>query len=359
MPGVVPDKTNGVARVNDKLLPFPGETYSGAKATNQLHSSYSHALTRTWQSSQRLTKETFVYPLFISDKPDDELPIASMPGQSRLGINKLSSYLAPLVAQGLASVILFGVVNDGADKNATGDMADDASSPVVQGIRLIRAQFPSVYVMADVCLCEYTDHGHCGILHSDGSLDNVASVRRLTDVACRYAEAGAHCVAPSDMNDCRVGAIKQGLAKCKLGHQVAVMAYSAKFHSALYGPFREAAASQPTSGDRRCYQLPPGARGLARRAIRRDLDEGADIILVKPAGSYLDIIRDAKEISPDIVVAAYQVSGEYSSLHAAAEAGVGGLKELVFESCEAMVRAGATVIISYFAPNFMKWLSEL
>jgi porphobilinogen synthase len=262
------------------------------------------------------------------------------------------------VENGLESVILFGVINDNADKNAFGYMADDATSPVVQGIRLIRAELPSLYVMSDVCLCEYTDHGHCGILQSDGSLDNAASKRRLTEVACRYAEAGAHCVAPSDMNDCRVAAIKEGLSQCGLAHQVAVMAYSAKFHSALYGPFREAAASQPAFGDRKCYQLPPGARGLARRAIQRDLDEGADIILVKPAGNYLDIIRDAKEISPDIVVAAYQVSGEYLTLYMAAEAGVASLRELVFESCEAMIRAGATIIISYFAPNLMQWLSE-
>jgi porphobilinogen synthase len=309
---------------------------------------------------QELTssQETFVYPLFISDKPDDKIPISSMPGQFRLGINQLSEFLAPLIDQGLASVILFGVINDNAAKNAWGDMADAAHSPVIEGIQLIRAKFPSVYIMSDVCLCEYTDHGHCGILHKDGSLDNSASVSRLTEVASRYAEAGAHCVAPSDMNDCRVAAIKKGLLESQLAHQVAVMAYSAKFHSALYGPFREAAASQPAFGDRKCYQLPPGARGLARRAIHRDLDEGADIILVKPAGSYLDIIRDAKEISPDIVVAAYQVSGEYLSLHAAAEAGVASLKELVFESCEAMVRAGATVIISYYTPNFLQWLSE-
>lgn len=280
-----------------------------------------------------------------------------MPGQYRVGVHKLARILVPLVAKGLTSVILFGVITTTADKDYRGSMADDSSSPVMIACSAIRADFPDLFVICDVCLCEYTDHGHCGILTDDSSLDNAASVNRLCEVAVRYAEAGAHCVAPSDMNDGRIAAIKQGLVSCGRAHQVSLMSYSAKFHSTMYGPFRDAACSQPTFGDRRCYQLPPGARGLARRAIERDIREGADFVLIKPAGNYLDVIRDACEINPDMVIVAYQVSGEYSMLCAAAEAGVSDLKSLAFESCEAMVRAGATVIISYFTPSFLNWLS--
>ncbi|KAH9823615.1 Delta-aminolevulinic acid dehydratase [Teratosphaeria destructans] len=323
----------------------------------RLHSGYSHTLTRAWQSQSSLRKESFVYPLFISDLSDERSAIPTMPGQLRLGIRRLAEHLEPLVRKGLAAVILFGVISDAANKDPSGTAANDIRTPVIEGIKLIRSQFPELYVICDVCLCEYTDHGHCGILNADGSLDNQNSVRRLVEVAVSYARAGAHCVAPSDMNDTRIAGMKSGLIACGLGHQVSLMSYSAKFHSKLYGPFRDAAASEPAFGDRQSYQLPVGARGLARRAIQRDVQEGADFILVKPAGNYLDIIRDARELDPNVVIAAYQVSGEYASLHAAANAGVGGLRELAHESCEALVRAGATIIISYFTPQFLEWLS--
>ncbi|KAK4553449.1 Aminolevulinate dehydratase [Recurvomyces mirabilis] len=354
MPGLVDSEYMEMGTVT--AAEFSKQTVT-TKAPNRLHSGYAHALTRSWQSESRLHKDQFVYPLFISDNAEDFISISSMPDQHRIGVDRLNDFVAPLVAKGLSSVILFGVINDNADKDAEGLYADCAGSPVIEAARLIRANFPSVYVIADVCLCEYTDHGHCGILKADNSLNNEASIRRLTEVAVRYAKAGAHCVAPSDMNDCRVAAIKDGLAKAGFGHQVAVMAYSAKFHSVLYGPFRDAAVSPPAFGDRRCYQLPCGARGLARKAVVRDLSEGADFVLVKPAGSYLDIIRDTKEIDPNAVVVAYQVSGEYAGIYAAANAGVADLRALAFESCEAMIRAGATVIISYFSPHFLDWLN--
>lgn len=301
-------------------------------------------------------QENFVFPLFISDDPEEESEIPSMPGQRRVGIHRLGRILVPLVSKGLNAVILFGVLSAPEDKDSRGSMADHRASPVMIACSAIRAEFPDLYVICDVCLCEYTDHGHCGILNSDGSLDNAASINRLREIAVNYAQAGAHCVAPSDMNDGRIAAIAEGLEACDRAHQVSLMSYSAKFHSTMYGPFRDAACSQPAFGDRRCYQLPPGARGLARRAIRRDIEEGADFILVKPAGNYLDIIRDAAEVNPDVVIAAYQVSGEYSALCAAAQAGVSDLKSLAFESCEAVLRAGATVIISYFTPLFLDWL---
>ncbi|KAL1953221.1 hypothetical protein VTO42DRAFT_3387 [Malbranchea cinnamomea] len=326
--------------------------------SSQLHAGYSHPLNRSWQAERQLTKSMLIYPLFITDNPEEETPIPSLPNQCRRGLNRLVPFLTPLINKGLRSVILFGVPLAPSAKDTLGTAADDPNGPVIQAIRLLRAQFPDLYIVADVCLCEYTSHGHCGILRDDGSLNNALSVDRISDVALAYAKAGAHCVAPSDMNDGRVRAIKLKLIEAGLAHQVLLMSYSAKFSGCLYGPFREAAGSCPSFGDRKCYQLPPGGRGLARRAINRDIAEGADIIMVKPASSYLDIIRDAKEIGKDMPVAAYQVSGEYAMIHAGAKAGVFDLKAMAFESTEGILRAGATIIISYFTPEFLDWLSS-
>lgn len=298
-----------------------------------------------------------IYPLFITDNPNEVTPIPSLPNQNRLGLNRLVSFLNPLVQKGLRSVILFGVPLAPTAKDALGTAADDPEGPVIQAIQLIRRHFPQLFIVADVCLCEYTSHGHCGILRDDGSLNNAMSVERISDVAMAYAHAGAHCVAPSDMNDGRIRAIKLKLIEAGLSHQVNLMSYAAKFSGCLYGPFRDAAGSCPSFGDRKCYQLPPGGRGLARRAIVRDIQEGADIIMVKPASSYLDIISDAKELAKDMPVAAYQVSGEYAMLHAGAKAGVFDLKTMAFESTEGILRAGAGIVISYFTPDFLDWLS--
>lgn len=299
-----------------------------------------------------------IYPLFITDNPNEESIIASLPNQCRRGLNRLVPFLEPLVAKGLRSVILFGVPLNPSSKDALGTNADDPKGPVIQGIKLLRRKFPQLFVVADVCLCEYTSHGHCGILREDGSLNNALSVDRVSDVAMAYAEAGAHCVAPSDMNDGRIRAIKLKLIEAGIAHKVVLMSYSAKFSGCLYGPFRDAAGSAPSFGDRRCYQLPPGGRGLARRAIQRDIGEGADIIMVKPASQYLDIISDAKEIGKDMPVAAYQVSGEYAMICAAANAGVFDLKTMAFEATEGILRAGATIVVSYFTPEFLDWLSS-
>ena len=300
----------------------------------------------------------FVYPIFISDQPDENTLIPSLPGQRRIGLKQVTPFLAPLVAKGLRAVILFGVPTTPNVKDALGTAADDPKGPVIQGIKLIKRKFPTLLVTADVCLCEYTSHGHCGILRDNGSLNNALSVDRISDVAMAYAEAGADCVAPSDMNDGRVRAIKLKLIEAGIAGQVMLMSYSAKFSGCLYGPFRDAAGSSPSFGDRKCYQLPPGGRGLARRAIRRDINEGADVIMVKPASSYLDIISDAKEIGQDLPVAAYQVSGEFAMIHAGAKAGVYDLKTMAFESTEGILRAGATIIISYFTPDFLDWLDS-
>jgi len=299
-----------------------------------------------------------IYPIFISDSPDEMSPIPSLPNQSRMGLNRLLPFLEPLLAKGLQSVILFGVPMAAGVKDAQATAADDPKGPVIAAISLLRKHCPSLFIVADVCLCEYTSHGHCGILREDGTLNNDLSVNRISDVAMAYAQAGAHCVAPSDMNDGRIRAIKLKLIEAGLSHRVLLMSYSAKFSGCLYGPFRDAAGSCPSFGDRKCYQLPPAGRGLARRAIQRDINEGADVIMVKPAGQYLDIISDAKDLGKDLPVAAYQVSGEYAMIHAGARAGVFDLKAMAIESTESILRAGASIVITYFAPEFLDWLSS-
>ena len=221
-----------------------------------------------------------VYPLFVSDLEDEDSSMALLPSQNRRSVSRLVPHLRPLVEKGLKAVILFGVIIEGI-KDPTGSAADDSNGPVIRSIRLLREQLPGLYIIADVCLCEYTSHGHCGILHEDGSLLNHLSIDRIGNVALAYAQAGAHCVAPSDMNDGRIRVIKMKLIQAGVASKITLMSYAAKFSGCLYGPFRDAVGSCPSFGDRRCYQLPAGGRGLARRAIARDLDEGADIIMVR------------------------------------------------------------------------------
>ncbi|XP_006461195.1 hypothetical protein AGABI2DRAFT_192728 [Agaricus bisporus var. bisporus H97] len=320
-----------------------------------LQGGYQHPLSRSWQTRSALTKSMFMYPIFITDDPNARVEIPSLPGQCRWGVNQLEAFLGPLVKKGLRSVILFGVPLN-CPKDARGSPADDPTGPVILAIKKIRELFPDIYIACDVCLCEYTDHGHCGFLHEDGTINTAPSVERIAEVAVNYAKAGAHCVAPSDMMDGRIKAIKRSLIDASLGNKCTLMSYSAKFASALYGPFRDAAGSAPSFGNRKCYQLPPTAKGLGRRAIQRDVVEGADIIMVKPALPYLDIIADAAELAPDHPIACYQVSGEFAMVHAGARAGVYDLRTMAFESVESMVRAGATIILSYFTPEFLNWL---
>jgi len=296
-----------------------------------------------------------MYPIFITDDPDASVVIQSLPNQRRWGVNQLDGFIGPLVKKGLKSVILFGVPLN-CEKDGRGTPADDSNGPVILAIKKLRELYPSLYIACDVCLCEYTSHGHCGLLNSDGTIDMEPSVDRISDVALEYAKAGADCVAPSDMMDGRVKAIKRKLIDAGYGNRCTLMSYSAKFASALYGPFREAAGSAPAFGNRKCYQLPPGGRGLARRAIQRDMAEGADIIMVKPAMPYLDILADASRLAPDHPIACYQVSGEFAMIVAGANAGVYDLRTMAFESTQSMLRAGATLILTYFTPDFLDWL---
>ncbi|ODQ76951.1 hypothetical protein BABINDRAFT_42608 [Babjeviella inositovora NRRL Y-12698] len=329
---------------------------TGTDISSVLAGGYNHPLSREWQAERQLTKSMFIYPLFVTDSPDEETDIPSLPNIKRRGVNKMVAHVETLVAKGLRAVILFGVPLKEGAKDAVGTAADDPEGPVIQSIKVLRARFPDLYVMCDVCLCEYTSHGHCGVLYEDGSIKREQSVARLAAVAVNYAKAGANAVAPSDMIDGRVKDIKLGLINAGLAHKTLLMSYAAKFAGELYGPFREAAGSVPCHGDRKAYQLPPSGRGLAHRAIERDLNEGADAIIVKPSTFYLDIIADAAVLAKDVPVCAYHVSGEYAMLHAAATQGVVDLRSIAFESHRGFLRAGARLIISYFTPEFLEWL---
>jgi len=267
-----------------------------------------------------------------------------MPGQYRWGVNRLAEALDIPVSHGLRSVLLFGVIDDSSKKDGQGSAADAPGSPVILACKALRARYPSLMIIVDLCLCGYTDHGHCGILNKscqNGSVDNAASVARLAEISVAFARAGAHMIAPSDMMDGRVGAIKAGLHRAGLAGTVPIMSCSAKFASCFYGPFRDAAHSSMSFGDRANYQLPPASRSLALRALQRDVEEGADFVMVKPGGPYLDICRDAAD-QCRVPVAAYQVSGEFAMLHHAAAAGAFDLRKAVTESLVAFRRAGVS-----------------
>lgn len=282
-----------------------------------------------------------------------EEAIPGMPGQHIRGVNKLLPYLRILVDKGLHSVLLFGSLPDSSLKDSTASMADSPKGPIIPVIPRIREAFPDLYVIADISFSQYTHHGHA-ILFEDGTVDNEASISRVSDIAVAFARAGAHCVVPSDMSDGRIRAIKLKLIAARLESKVSLMSYSAKYASCLYQPYFGAVSSAPGIGDRRRYLLPPAGRRLAHKALSRDMQEGADMLMVKPA--YNDIIRDARNMA-NVPIVAMQVSGEYALIQAGAQAGVVGLREMAFESTEGIFRAGADAIVSYFTPHFLDWLS--
>ncbi len=321
----------------------------------ELHPGYGHEILRVWQADGGPAANRLVWPLFVTDKPAAREPIEAMPGQFRWGIGRLHEALDKPVAAGLRAVLIFGVPRDG--KDATGSRADSDRSPVIRALSSLRAAYPELLLIADVCLCNWTDHGHCGLLRPDGTIDNDATIARLARIAAAYAQAGAHVVAPSDMMDNRVAAIRAALREAGQS-ACAILSYAAKFASAFYGPFREAARSAPAFGDRRAYQLPPAARRLALRAVRRDVDEGADAVIVKPGLPYLDLVREVRDAVP-VPVLAYQVSGEFAMLWHAAAAGALDLRAGALESLAAFHRAGASAVVSYLAPMLIEWMSGL
>jgi porphobilinogen synthase len=300
-----------------------------------------------------LTTDDFVYPLFVMGGQGLVRPISSMPGQAQRSVDMLGPEIEEIASLAIPAVLLFGIPDE---KDPTGSGAWDAQGPVQRAIETIKRQSPDTLVIADVCLCEYTDHGHCGTLSPSGEVINDETLALLARSAVSFAEAGADIVAPSAMMDGQVGAIRAGLDAA--GHeQVALLSYAAKFASAFYGPFREAAQSAPQFGDRRAYQMDPANGREALREVALDVEEGADMLMVKPAGPYLDVIRQVRD-RYDLPLAAYQVSGEYAMLKAAAGNGWLDERRAALESLVAIKRAGADVIISYYAKEAARWLSE-
>ncbi|XP_064649549.1 delta-aminolevulinic acid dehydratase-like [Lineus longissimus] len=327
-------------------------------AHESLHSGYFHPVLRSWQSlNTTITPQNLIFPVFITDNANAIEEITSLPGQARYGVNRLEEFLEPLVKKGLKCVLLFGVPQS-LPKDGTGTNADSPDTPVIKAIKFIRQTFPSLLVACDVCLCPYTDHGHCGILLKDGTVDNEASIKRLAEIALAYAKAGCQVIAPSDMMDGRIGAIRDTLMAEGLRNKTTIMSYSAKFASKFYGPFRDAAKSAPSFGNRQSYQHPPASSGIAMRAVERDVQEGADILMVKPGLAYLDIVRQAKDKFPNYPMAIYQVSGEYAMLYHGSKAGAFDLKDIVFEVLTSMRRAGADLLITYFTPMLLDWLIQ-
>ncbi|MCL6504592.1 MAG: porphobilinogen synthase [Pirellulales bacterium] len=303
-----------------------------------------------------LQPQSLVYPLFVRHGRGIKQEIASMPGQFQWSLDRLEEELAGLAGLGLGGVMLFGIP---ATKDATGSEAYDEEGIVAQAVRLARRVAPELLVITDVCCCEYTDHGHCGILAERGDrcdVDNDATLELLARQAVCHARAGAHMVAPSGMMDGMVAAIRRGLDAAGLS-DVPIMSYAAKYASAFYGPFREAAESAPQRGDRRGYQMDPAApAGQALREVELDLAEGADLVMVKPALAYLDIIRLVAERFPGVPLAAYNVSGEYSMVKGAAARGWLDERSVVLEMLTGIVRAGAQIVLTYWAKQVVHWL---
>jgi len=289
-----------------------------------------------------VSPDDFVYPLFVAS---ESLPHAELPAMSRFSVREVVGEVDGLLARGVSAVILFGIPEE-KDEEATGAWDDDGI--VQRALRELRPRFPELLLLTDVCLCEYTSHGHCGVVR-DGEIVNDESLELIARTAVSHVEAGADAVCPSDMMDGRVAAIREHLP------ETPIVAYSAKYASAFYGPFREAAESAPVFGDRRSYQMDPANVREALRECELDLAEGADVLMVKPALPYLDVIRAVRERF-DAPVAAYNVSGEYAMLKAAARAGWMDERQAVLESLTAIKRAGADLVFTYWAKDVARWL---
>jgi len=306
----------------------------------------------------RLSVNDFIYPIFVTEGTDVKEEIASMPGVFHFSLDRLEDELREVVGLGIQSVLLFGVPEH---KDAVGSEAYGINGIVQQAIRLIKNRFPELLVVADTCLCQYTDHGHCGVIKQNprtgrAYIDNDRSLELLVKTAVSQAEAGADVIAPSNMMDGFVQAIRSGLDEAGFA-DIPIMSYSVKYASAFYGPFREAAHSAPRFGDRKTYQMDPANVREALREAEQDVIEGADMLMVKPALAYLDVIRVLKE-QFDLPVVAYNVSGEYSMVKAASRLGWIDEKAVVTEMLVGIKRAGADVIITYFAKDVARWLKD-
>lgn len=311
-----------------------------------------------------LSPADFIYPLFVRHGRDERRAIQSMPGQFQLSVDQLAGEARALRALGIPAVILFGIP---AEKDAYGSENYDPAGIIPQAIKAIKDAAPELVVISDMCLCEYTDHGHCGVInhaHSaeynphlpEGYLLNDPTLRLLGESSLVHAEAGADIIAPSGMIDGMVGAIRAALDGGGFEH-TAILSYAAKYASGFYGPFRDAAESPPQFGDRSEYQMDPANKREALREVALDVAEGADMIMVKPAGPYLDILSAVRDLI-ELPISAYQVSGEYAMLHAAAANGWLDLRRCALESLVGIKRAGADTIVTYFAKDAAAWLAE-
>jgi porphobilinogen synthase len=323
-------------------MPFPQTRLRRLRASRAL---------RGLVRETRLAAEDFVYPMFVAHGVDRREPIEAMPGVDRLSIAHAVGEAREAADLGIPAVLLFGIP---ASKDEEGSGAWDDEGIVQLATRAIKDALPELLVIADLCLCEYTSHGHCGVVRPDGSVDNDQTLELLSRTAVSQAKAGADIIAPSDMMDGRVGTIRQALDDEGYG-ETPILAYSAKFASAFYGPFREAADSTPSFGDRRGYQMDPANADEAVREAKLDAEEGADIVMVKPALPYLDLIRRIKD-ETRMPVAAYNVSGEYAMVKAAAAAGYLDERATVLETLTSIRRAGADIVITYHAKDAARWL---
>jgi porphobilinogen synthase len=299
----------------------------------------------------RLDPGDFVLPLYTQDGLEGRTPLQTMPGVERLSISEAVREAGTAAGLGIPAVILFGIPSH---KDEEGSGAWEEDGIVQLATRAIKDSHPDLLVIADLCLCEYTSHGHCGVVRADGSVDNDASLELLSRTAVSQARAGADVIAPSDMMDGRVGAIRAALDEDGLT-DTPILAYSAKFASAFYGPFRDAVDSAPAFGDRRGYQMDPANGDEALREVLLDVEEGADMVMVKPALPYLDVLRRVKDATR-LPVAAFNVSGEYAMVKAAAAAGYVDERAIVLESLTSIRRAGADVVITYHAKDAARWL---
>jgi porphobilinogen synthase len=298
----------------------------------------------------RLHPKDFVYPVFVIEGDNIKNPVESMPGVFQYSIDRLDEILEPVKEAGIGGVMLFGIP---LHKDPQGSQAYAEDGVTQRAVRYMKEHYPEIYIVVDVCLCEYTSHGHCGMVRGEEIL-NDETLPFLVKMAVSLVDAGADMVAPSDMMDGRVAAIRAGLDQA--GYiQTPVMAYSAKFASAYYGPFRDAAHSAPGFGDRKSYQMDPANGREALREIAADIEEGADIVMVKPALAYLDVLKEAA-LSCDMPLAVYNVSGEYAMVKAAAASGWIDERRIVMENLTAMKRAGAKIIITYHALDAVKWM---
>ncbi|WP_175615591.1 porphobilinogen synthase [Piscibacillus halophilus] len=299
-----------------------------------------------------LRTEDLIYPIFVLEEEGQKNEVPSMPGVYQISLDRLAEEMDEVVALGIRAVLLFGVPKV---KDAVGSEAYNDEGIIQQATRFIKENYPNILVVADTCLCEYTDHGHCGVIH-DHFVHNDESLPLLVQTAVSQAKAGADIIAPSNMMDGFVAAIRQGLDEAGF-ENIPIMSYAIKYASAFYGPFRDAAGSTPQFGDRKTYQMDPANRLEAQREAESDIMEGADFLIVKPAMTYLDIMREVRDRF-NLPVVAYNVSGEFSMVKAAAQNGWIDEQQIVLEKLTSMKRAGADLIITYFAKDVAKWLQQ-